>query len=72
MSSVPREGNKPPEGSTSEFFFCFFLYNYVQKIHIYTYLLNTKVTGGSAEPPLQDRGEKALNQPKPHPSGKIG
>ena len=28
-------------------------------------------TGGSAEQPLQVPGDRALNQPKPHPSGKI-
>ena len=71
MSSVPSEGNKPPEGSTYEFFY-YFAFNYVQAICIYTYLLKPKVSGGSAEQPLQDLGDKALNQPKPHPSSRIG
>ena len=60
----------------SEFFLFIYLFifafNYVQTIYIYTYLLNTKVTGGSAEQPLQDPGERAQNQPKPHPSSRIG
>ena len=28
-------------------------------------------TGGSAEQPLQAPGDRALNQPRPHPSGHI-
>ena len=31
----------------------------------------TWVTGGFAEQPLQVPGDKAPNQPMPHPSGKI-
>ena len=41
------------------------LFTYVQVSSI------TWATGGSAEQPLQVPGDRALNQPKPHPSLKI-
>ena len=60
-----RKDNKPPEGSTS-YFFIYLCTNY---LHMYISL--TWATGGSAEQPLQVPGDRALNQSKPHPSGKI-
>ena len=44
--------------------FCFM--NYLH--YVYT---NLRATGGSAEQPLLGRSEKALNQPKPHPSDRT-
>ena len=63
--------NKPPKGSTSELCFFFVLYIYVQ---LFTYVQISSVpwaTGGSVEQSLQAPGGRALNQPRPHPSGKI-
>ena len=67
-----KEINFPKEARLSLLFF--FTFNYVQAIYIilYTYLLKTKVTGGSVEQPLQDLDERAQNQPKPHPLSRIG
>ena len=64
-----KEINLPKEARLS-FFFVFLtmckLFTYIQISSKY------QVTGGSAEQPLRDLGEKAQNQPKPHPSSKIG
>ena len=56
--------NKPPEGSTSEFFF--FLLNCM-------YTIYKSPLGPSllVDLPLQDLNERALNQPRPHPSDKT-
>ena len=64
-----RNRNKPPEGSTSQFscFFCYVqVFTYVQ---IFTSV--QQISSISAEQPLQVPGGRALNQPRPHPSGKI-
>ena len=64
--------NKPPEGSTSEFFVVFFC---LTVCTLFTYLQISSrswvVVGGSAEQPLQNPNGRALNQPRPHPSDKT-
>ena len=47
------------------------LYTYVQTFTYVQNLLYYWVICGSAEQPLQAPGGRALNQPRPHPSGKI-
>ena len=73
-----RSRNKPPKGSTSEFFkiylfIFFYIYVYIY-VQLFTYVQISSIpwaTGVSAEQPLQVPGGRALNQLRPHPSGKI-
>ena len=73
LSSVPR--NKLPKGSQSQFFFVFcfgIIYKLCTYIHSYisTNLLILGLGGSVGQPPLAIN-EKALYQPKPHPSDRT-
>ena len=79
MSSIP-EDLKPPEGSTSEFFFfvysCFLTiytaYTNVNYIHMYKgNLLYVPVSDGSVVQPPPVPYERALSRPMPHPSDRT-
>ena len=61
--------NKPPKGSTSQFYYVHV--ENVYTMYIYTNLLNLRATCGSAEQPLPSPIGKALSQPKPHPSDRT-
>ena len=70
MSSVPK-ASLPKEIHLRRFFFFFF-----DELFL-TIFTNVQISsrywsvGGSAGQPPQDQDEKALNQPKPSPSGKT-
>ena len=58
----------PVDKDISIFFFAFIY------VHPFTYVQVSSIpwaTCGSAEQPLQVPGDRALNQLKPHPSGRI-
>ena len=64
----PKEINLPKEARLIFFLMLLIIYT------LYTYVQICSlawVTCGSAEQPLQDPGDKAQNQPMPHPSDKI-
>ena len=61
------------------FFFFLLLFNYMCNIYryvqVFTYVhLSSRYrsVGGSAEQPRPVQDGRALSQPKPHPSGRIG
>ena len=76
---VQSHRNKPPEGSTFEFFgFFWVFFHYMCNIYTYVQLffyvqISSRCwpVGGSAEQPLQGPDGRAPNQPKPHPSSRI-
>ena len=75
----PIELSLPKEVREIFFFFFVLLLNYMCNIYkyvpLFTYVqISSKYqsVGGSAEQPQQDQDGRALNQPKPHPSDRIG
>ena len=68
-----------PEEVREIFFFCVLLLNYMCNIYkyvqVFTYVQISsryQSVGGSAEQPQPVQDGRALSQPKPHPSGRIG
>ena len=62
-----------PEEVREIFFFFLLLLNYMCNIYKYVPISSKyQSVGGSAEQPQQDQDGRALNQPRPHLSDRIG